>query len=88
MAGPPPADFHRNPPGRGLLADFPRCSLLTYQFRYARRSRVENRPNDPAAAGRQLGYLWDGTRDDVWLIATESRWNHLNYLIIQLGGMF
>src|SRR5260221_12384083 len=35
----PPAHFQRNPPGRGRLAVFPRCSLLTFQSRYARRSR-------------------------------------------------
>jgi hypothetical protein len=29
----PPAHFHRNPPGRGQLAVFPRCSLLTYQVK-------------------------------------------------------
>ena len=34
------------PPGR----IFPRCSLLTYQFRYARHSRLEKQPIDPAAA--------------------------------------
>ena len=33
----PPAHFHRNPLGRGQLAVFLRCSLLTYRFRYARR---------------------------------------------------
>jgi hypothetical protein len=42
----PPAHFHRNPPGRGQLAVFPRCSLLTYQFRYARHSRLEKQPTD------------------------------------------
>jgi hypothetical protein len=36
-AGPPPAHFYRNPSGRGQLAVFLRCSLFTYQFRYARR---------------------------------------------------
>jgi hypothetical protein len=35
-AGQPPAHFRCNPPGRGELAVFPRCSLLTYLFRYAR----------------------------------------------------
>src|SRR5215831_3433048 len=45
-AGQPPAHFHRNPPGRGQLAVFPRCSLLTYRFRYDRRSRLEKRPTD------------------------------------------
>src|SRR6201993_2295525 len=42
----PPAHFHRNPLGRGQLAVFPRCSLLTYRFRYARRSRLEKKPTD------------------------------------------
>src|SRR5262249_9375054 len=42
----PPAHFHRNPPGRGQLAVFRRCSLLTYRFRYARRSRLEKQPTD------------------------------------------
>jgi len=28
-----------------LWADFLRCSLLTYGSKYARRSRLENRPN-------------------------------------------
>src|ERR1700678_3803505 len=27
----PPAHFHRNPPGRGQLAVFPRCSLYPYE---------------------------------------------------------
>src|SRR5215475_6238477 len=40
----PPAHFHRNPLGRAQLAVFPRCSLLTYRFRYARRSRLEKQP--------------------------------------------
>jgi len=31
--------FQANPLGRGQLADFPRCSLLTYRLRYARRYR-------------------------------------------------
>src|SRR3974390_3033447 len=47
------AHFHRNPPGRGQLAVFLRCSLLTYPFRYDRRSRLEKQPTDPAAAGRK-----------------------------------
>ena len=31
--------FQANPLGRGQLADFLRCSLLTYRLRYARRYR-------------------------------------------------
>ena len=42
----PPAHFQSNPPGRGRLAVFPRCSLLTYRSRYARRSRLEKQPTD------------------------------------------
>jgi hypothetical protein len=30
----PPAHFQRNPPGRGQLAVFPRCSLDPYESRY------------------------------------------------------
>jgi len=41
-----PDPFQANPLGRGRLADFLRCSLLTYRFRYARRSRLENQPTD------------------------------------------
>ena len=32
----PPAHFQRNPPGRGRLAVFPRCSLDPYESRYGR----------------------------------------------------
>jgi hypothetical protein len=32
----PLAHFHRNPPGRGQLAVFPRCSLDPYESRYGR----------------------------------------------------
>src|ERR1700748_1840049 len=56
----PPAHFHRNPPGRGQLVVFLRCSLLTYQFRYARRSRLEKQLTDRR---RKPCYLWDRTLD-------------------------
>jgi len=36
-------------------------SRLTYQFRHARRSRLEKPPTDPATAGRKPCYLWDRT---------------------------
>ena len=36
----PPAHFKRNPPGRGRLAVFPRCSLDAYEFRYGRFARA------------------------------------------------
>jgi hypothetical protein len=42
----PPAHFQRHPPGRGRLAVFLRCSLLTNQSRYARRLRLEKQPTD------------------------------------------
>jgi hypothetical protein len=54
----PPAHFHRNPMGRGQLAVFPRCSLLTYRFRYARRSRLEKQPTD---LRRKTCYFGDRT---------------------------
>src|SRR5580700_5532762 len=54
----PPGHFHRNPPGRGQLAVFPRCSLLTYQSRYARRSRLEKQPTD---LRRKACYFGDRT---------------------------
>jgi deoxyribose-phosphate aldolase len=69
-AGQPPAHFYRHPPGRGQLAVFTRCSLLTYQSRYARRharnatrsvaggSRLEKQPTDRR---RKPCYLWDRT---------------------------
>ena len=36
----PPAHFQRNPPGRGRLAVFPRCSLGPYGSRYGRFARA------------------------------------------------
>ncbi len=38
------------PPGRGRLTVFPRCSLLTYRSRFARRPRLEKQPTHPAVA--------------------------------------
>src|SRR5260370_42069454 len=63
----PTAHFHRNPAGRGQLAVFPRCSLLTYQFRYARRSRLEKQPTDRR---RKPRYLWDRTLERLQLSFT------------------
>ena len=37
---PQPAHFQRNPPGRGRLAVFPRCSLDPYESRYGRFARA------------------------------------------------
>jgi hypothetical protein len=54
----PPDQFQRNPPGRGRLAVFPRCSLLAYRFRYACRSRLEKQPTD---LRRRHHYMRDGT---------------------------
>jgi integrase/recombinase XerC len=53
----PPARFQRNPSGRSQLAVFPCCSLLTYQFRYDRRSRLEKQPTDQR---RRHHYMRDG----------------------------
>jgi hypothetical protein len=36
----PLAHFQRNPPGRGRLAVFPRCSLGPYRSRYGRFARA------------------------------------------------
>src|SRR5260370_11793695 len=56
------AHFQRNPPGRGRLAVFSvrrlPDSLLTYQFRYARRSRLEKQPTD---LRRHYRYMRVGT---------------------------
>src|SRR6516162_5997040 len=46
--------FQSDPLGRGQLADFRHCSLHTYRSRYARRSRLENRPT---ARRRDASYL-------------------------------
>src|SRR4029077_18976727 len=54
----PPAHFQRTPPGRGRLAVFPRCSLLTYQSRYARRSRLEKQPTDLRCTGASRDRLF------------------------------
>jgi hypothetical protein len=66
-----------------------RCSSVTYQLTYAPSSR-------PAKAGPAAHFdrnesqvIYEtGHEDDVRLIATESRWNHSQYLIIQVGGIF
>src|SRR6266436_1719134 len=65
----PPAHFQRNPPGRGRLAVFPRCSLLTYQSRYARRSRLEKQPTD---LRRRHHYMRDGTLEGPGNTAEKS----------------
>ena len=58
----PPAHFQRNPPGRGQLAVFPCCSLLTYRFRYDRRSRLEKQPTDL----RRKACLFRGQDTILW----------------------
>ena len=68
-ATPPPAHFQRNPPGRGQLAVFPRGSLLTYRFRYARRSRLEKQPTD---LRRRYHYMRDGTLTVLYVLRTEA----------------
>src|SRR5437868_3843853 len=74
-ATPPPAHFQRNPPGRGRLAVFPRCSLLTYQSRYARRSRLEKQPTD---LWRWHHYMRDGTPG--WTLRFGSRFQRLFWI--------
>jgi hypothetical protein len=82
----PPAHFHCNPPGRGRLAVFPRCSLLTYQSRYARRSRLEKQPTDQPRkpcyfADRRLAvgyipetaYAWEYRDYGNWIHAVDSK---------------
>jgi hypothetical protein len=44
-ATPPPAHFHRNPPGRSQLAVFLRCSLDPYHQDMGLRSRLEKTAN-------------------------------------------
>src|SRR5215831_10592623 len=70
----PPAHFHRNPLGRSQLAVFPRCSLLTYGFRYTRRSRLEKQPTDL----RRKACLFRGQDSSATLGATSSHFekNH------------
>jgi hypothetical protein len=41
---------------------FPRCSLLTYRFRYARRSRLEKQPTD---LRRKTCYFGDRTQESL-----------------------
>src|ERR1700731_4966560 len=69
----PPAHFHRNPLGRGQLAVFPRCSLLTYRFRYARRSRLEKQPTDLRRNPRDLGDGTLGAGPLAQVVPLESR---------------
>src|SRR5215467_11848619 len=82
----PPAHFHRNPPGRGQLAVFPRCSLLTYQFRYARRSCLEKQPTD---LRRKACYFGDrtltmpGMESIVFVIDDDPSFRRSTQLLIE-----
>ena len=71
----PTAHFERNPPGRGRLAVFPRCSLLTYRSRYARRLRLEKQPTD---LRRWHHYMRDGTPG--WTLRFGSRFQRLFWI--------
>jgi hypothetical protein len=62
--------FQANPLGRGQLADFLRCSLLTYRFRYARRSRVH------LQCMLLLGDRSLGLRPRLWLAAASQLAGH------------
>src|ERR1700756_5146104 len=63
MAGQPPAHFHRNPPGRGQLAVFPRCSLDPYDSDMGLRSRLEKQPTD---LRQNTCYFGDRTLHCAW----------------------
>src|SRR5215831_691842 len=71
----PPAHFHRNPLGRVQLAVFPRCSLLTYQFRYARRycqSGSDRLEKQPTNLRRKACYFGDRTLTVVFVQAISA----------------
>jgi len=55
----PPAHFHRNPPGRGQLAVFPRCSLLTYEVKNTLVARALK--NSQLTSGETYTYFGDST---------------------------
>src|SRR5580693_1306457 len=63
----PPAHFQRNPPGRGRLAVFPRCSLGPYGSRYGRFARALK--NSQLTCGDVTHYMRDGT---LALIVSEG----------------
>ena len=52
--------FQANPLGRGQLADFPRCSLLTYRFRYAVVTA------SPARTALKISQLTDGGMPPIY----------------------
>ena len=59
----PLAHFHRNPPGRGQLAVFPRCSLDPYDSDMGLRSRLEKQPTD---LRQNTCYFGDRTLHCAW----------------------
>src|SRR5208282_5858205 len=61
----PSARFQRNPPGRGHLAVFPRCSLDPYESRYG---RFTASPARTALKNRQL------TCGDITIICETVHW--------------
>jgi hypothetical protein len=70
----PPAHFHRNPPGRGQLVVFPRCSLDPYEFRYGRFARaLTNSQLIRQLPDEKPRYLWDRTLDPP---APSNRYCH------------
>ena len=66
----PPGPFSTQPSGPCPVAVFPRCSLLTYQSIYARRSRLEKQPTGLRRNSRGLG---DATLDNTSTAASKPR---------------
>ena len=57
----PPAHFQRNPPGRGQLAVFPRCSLDPYESDMGALPPVRCLEKQPTDLRRRHHYMRDGT---------------------------
>jgi hypothetical protein len=70
-AGQLPAHFQRNPPGRGRLAVFPRCSLDPYLFGYGRIAPPASL-REALRAGRALKIRLGGTGGDVTIICETA----------------
>jgi DHA1 family tetracycline resistance protein-like MFS transporter len=70
------------------MAVFPRCSLLTYRFRYACRycqsgsDRLGKQPTDPAAAGRKTCYFGDRTLDATLTNMQNQRKAGLPFILV------
>jgi hypothetical protein len=86
----PPAHFHRNPPGRGKLAVFLRCSLDPYEFRYGRFARaLKNRQLAPGESHvfYGTGHWIQKIRDpQISQITQIRRGLFFDYIAISLHG--